>query len=133
MTNKNSRLPISVLPGDYTIIRLNSGSEIPEWVDRSRFYSITDTGEEFSVICSGEGLPEGYPHECSMKIFRIDRKLEFSETGIINSIAAPLAEKRIPIFTLSTFDTDYFLIKMEHALRAVEALKDYHDVDYYGW
>ncbi|HOP63977.1 MAG TPA: ACT domain-containing protein [Spirochaetota bacterium] len=127
------RLPITILPGDYTILRLPSGSEIPEWVDRSRFYSITDTKSEYSVICSGEGLPEEYPHECSMKIFKIEKKMEFSETGIISSITAPLAEKGVPVFTLSTFDTDYFLIKMEHALRAVEVLKEFHDIDYYGW
>ncbi|HOP31158.1 MAG TPA: ACT domain-containing protein [Spirochaetota bacterium] len=127
------RLPLTILPGDYTIVKLPSGSEIPDWVDRTRFYSITDTGDEYSVICAGEGLPETYPHECSMKIFKVDKQLEFSETGVISSIAAPLAEKKIPIFTISTFNTDYILIKMEHAYDAADVLKDYHDVDYYSW
>lgn len=127
------RLKIKILPGDYTVFKLPPGSEIPPWVDRTRFYSITDTGEEMSVICSGEAVPEVYPHECSMKIFKIDQELEFSMTGILNSVTSPLAEKKIPVFTVSTFSTDYFFIKMEHASRAVEALEQLHDIDYYGW
>ncbi len=127
------RLKIKILAGDYTIFKLPAGSAIPEWVDRKRFYSVTDTGEEMSIICSGEGTPEEYPHECSMKIFKIDAELEFSLTGVLNSITAPLAENRIPLFTLSTFNTDYFLIKMEHANSAVKALEPFHDIEYYGW
>lgn len=127
------RLPVTIMPGDYTIVKLQSGSEIPEWVDRTRFYSITDTGEECTVICAGEGLPENYPHECSMKIFRIEKRIEFSETGIISSIASPLAERKIPVFTISTFDNVYFFIKMEHAYEAADVLKDFHDIDYYSW
>ena len=127
------RLKIIILSGDYTIFKLPPGSGLPDWVDWNRFYSITDTGEETSIICSGEGSPEGYPHECSMKIFKIDAELEFSLTGILNSVTTPLAEKNIPVFTVSTFNTDYFFIKMEHANRAVEALQPFHDIDYYGW
>lgn len=127
------RLKIKILPGDYTIFKLPSGSDIPEWVDKTRFYSVTDTGEEMSVICSGEAAPEEYPHECSMKIFKIDAELEFSLTGVLNSVTSPLAENKIPVFTVSTYNTDYFLIKMEHAVRAAEALEPFHDIDYYGW
>ena len=127
------RLKIKILPGDFTIFKLPSGSIIPDWVDRGRFYSITDTGEEMSIICSGEGTPEEYPHECSMKIFKIDAELEFSMTGVLDSITAPLAENRIPIFTISTFNTDYIFIKMEHSTRAVQALEPFHDIEYYGW
>ena len=127
------RLKIKILPGDYTIFKLPSGAAIPEWVDKGRFYSITDTGEEMSIICSGEGTPEEYPHECSMKIFKIDAELEFSMTGVLNSLTAPLAENSIPIFTISTFNTDYIFIKMEHANRAVKALEPFHDIEYYGW
>ncbi len=115
------------------MLKLPSGSHVPEWVDKDRFYSITDTGEEMSVICAGEGTPEKYPHECSLKIFKIDSELAFSLTGIIHSVVAPLAEKNIPLFTVSTFSTDYFFIKMEHANKAVEALEPFHDIDYYGW
>lgn len=127
------RLKIKILPGDYTIFKLPSGSDTPDWVDKSRFYSITDTGEELSLICSGEGTPEDYPHECSMKIFKVDAELEFSMTGILNSITAPLAKQKIPVFTISTFNTDYIFIKMEHANRAVQALEPFHDIEYYGW
>lgn len=127
------RLKIKILPGDYTIFKLPSGSAIPEWVDKNRFYSITDTGEELSIVCSGEGTPEEYPHECSMKIFKVDAELEFSMTGILNSITKPLADNKIPVFTISTFNTDYIFIKMEHANRAVQALEAFHDIEYYGW
>ncbi len=127
------RLPITILSGDYTIVKIPSGSEIPEWVDRTRFYSITDTGDECTVVCAGEGLPESYPHECSMKIFKVDIELQFSDTAIISSVAPPLADREIPIFVLSTFDTVYFFIKMEHSYEAADILKEFHDIDYYGW
>lgn len=127
------RLKIKILPGDYTVFKLPAKTEIPEWVDRNRFYSITDTGEETSIICSGEGTPEDFPHECSMKIFKVDAELSFGLTGVLNSVTAPLAENSIPVFTISTFNTDYFFIKMEHANRAVDALSQFHDIDYYGW
>lgn len=127
------RLPITILSGDYTIVKIPSGSAIPEWVDRTRFYSITDAGDECTVVCAGEGLPEEYPHECSMKIFKIDMKLNFSDSGIISSVAAPLADHGIPIFILSAFGTVYFFIKMEHSYEAADILKEFHDIDYYGW
>ncbi len=127
------KLKIKILPGDYTIFKLPAGSKLPDWVDKTRFYSMTDTGEETSVICSGEGTPENFPHQCSMKIFKIDAEIDFSLTGVINSVTAPLAAKKIPLFSISTFNTDYFFIKMEHAERAVEALKPFHDIDYYSW
>jgi len=127
------RMTIKILPGDYTIFKLPSGSAVPQWVDRNRFYSITDTGEEMSIICSGEATPDTYPHECSLKIFKVEGELDFGLTGVLNSITTPLSENKIPLFTVSTFNTDYFFIKMEHANRAVEALKPFHDIDYYGW
>ena len=133
MKEKTIKLPITILPGSYTISRLPSGSAIPEWVDKNRFWSATDTGEEMSIICSGEAVPEDYPHRCSMKIFKINSKLDFDLTGILNAITTPLAEKGIPVFTVSTFDTDYFLIQMERANDAVEALSPYHEIDYYSW
>jgi len=123
------RLPISTLPGDYSIVKLPSGSDIPHWVDRSSFYSISDTGDEFSVVCAGGVVPEGYIMESGMKLFRIDKKLEFSETGIISSIALPLAESGISIFVISTFNTDYFLIRKDCCHKAAEILREYHDID----
>ena len=133
MQNNKGRLPITILPGDYTILQMQPGSDIPDWVDKNMFWSVTDTGEEMTVISSGESVPDGYPHKCSMKIFKIDCKLDFHLTGILSSITAPLAEAGIPIFAISTFDTDYIFIEMEKAYEAAAVLSEYHDIDYYSW
>lgn len=123
------RLKIKILPGDYSVFKLPSGSQVPDWVNRTGFYSITDTGEELSIISSGKAGDENCPCESGMTLFKIDAELDFSLTGILNSVTAPLADNKIPVFTLSTFNTDYFLVRTEYVDKAVDALEQFHDID----
>jgi len=74
-------------------------------------------------VCA-EGLaPEGTKCESGWRIFQVAGPLEFSLTGILAAIAAPLANAGVSIFAISTFDTDYVLVKEENLARAVEALR----------
>ena len=83
-----------------------------------------NTDKEFSLVCETDLVPDGYTdREDGWKAFRIDGQLDFSLVGILAPIAGILAEERIGIFALSTFDTDYILIKKENEKRAASALE----------
>ncbi len=106
----------------YVICRLPPDSPIPEWSMSSGFFSITRTIEEFSIVCEMGLVPEGVKAESGWRIFQVEGTLDFSLTGILASIANPLADAKVSIFAISTFDTDYVLVKQESLEKAREAL-----------
>lgn len=93
------------------VCRLEPQSEIPAWALKSRFFSITKTFDELSVVCEQTVVPANVKAETDWKGFRVVGTLDFSLTGILAAIANPLAQEKISIFAISTFDTDYVLIK----------------------
>jgi hypothetical protein len=93
------------------VCRLEPQSEIPAWAYTSRFFSITKTADELSVVCEPSVVPTNVKAETGWKGFRVVGTLDFSLTGILAAIANPLAQEKISIFAISTFDTDYVLIK----------------------
>ena len=106
------------------VCRLVPQSEIPVWVGKSRFYSITKTSDELSIVCEQALVPADMKAETDWKGFRVVGTLDFSLTGILAAIANPLAQEKISIFAISTFDTDYVLIKSptwDHAKRVLSA------------
>lgn len=119
----SKNLNFKVLKGLYSVCRLDNGVEIPEWVNKSEFYSITKTDNELSIVCCQEGLPEFVKSEKDWKIISIDGQLDFSLIGIISKISSLLAQNGISIFVISTFDTDYFMVKEENFDKTVELLK----------
>ena len=85
--------------------------------------SITRTAEELSVVCSPEAVPEGVSHEPGWRALTVDGPLDFSLTGVLASLAGPLAEAGIPIFVVSTYDTDWLLVQAERLDAAVAVLR----------
>ena len=82
------------------------------------------TDEELSLVCRTEVVPrETLAREDGWRAFRVQGVLDFSLSGILARLSAVLAEKKIGIFAVSTYDTDYILVKQENRDRAVEALK----------
>jgi hypothetical protein len=104
-------MQLSILDKTFAICRLSINSEIPTWLDQNHFWSITKTSEELSVVCLNEGIPDDVKSERSWKVIKVEGPLDFGLTGILASIANPLAEAKISIFSVSTFDTDYILVK----------------------
>ena len=111
-------LILSVLPGTFAICRMEAGSETPEWVHASSFLSVTRTSEELSVVCDQDLVPEGVKAARDWAAFKVEGPLDFSLTGIVASIATVLAAQQIPIFVISTFDTDYILVQRRDFDRA---------------
>jgi hypothetical protein len=97
---------------------------VPEWVLCGAFFSVTSTAEELSIVCSGAQVPSDIVHENGWACLKLHGPFPFSETGILASFVRPLSKRAIPIFAVSTFDTDYVLVKQEWVEKAVQALRD---------
>src|SRR5581483_10397496 len=117
------RLTIAVHPGFYAICRLDPKAEMPSWVPRKGFCSITRTAEELSIVCEEHGVPADAPAERGRRLLRIEGTLPFSLAGVVASVASPLAEAQISLFVIATYDTDYLLIREGDLERAVATLE----------
>jgi hypothetical protein len=105
------------------VCRLDAGSDVPSWVDQSReFTSVTRTMDELSVVCARDDVPEGVPMEGPWRAFRVKGPIVMTLIGIVAALANPLAAAGIPIFAISTFDTDYILVHEPDFDAAVGAL-----------
>ena len=116
-------LILSVLPDTYAICRLSSDAAIPAWSSDSPFYSITRTPDELSILCQAEFVPVEVKAERDWRVLQVEGPLDFSLTGVIASLSTPLAKAYISIFVISTYDTDYILVKTENINEAVLVLK----------
>jgi hypothetical protein len=116
------KLTLKLLPERLAVCRLDSDAALPSWIDESGFYSITRTNEELSVVCSEERIPPDARSEAGWRCFKVEQPLDFSEIGIIFSITQPLAENGVSIFIISTFITDYFLVKEKDLAKAIDVL-----------
>lgn len=115
---------LTALPDRLGICRLDPDAALPDWLSRSAFFSVTRTPEELSVITAASALPEGLTCSRGWRCFRVEGPLDFSLTGVLASLAAPLAEAGISIFAVSTHDTDYVLVReaqFEEAARVLAA------------
>ena len=101
------QLKFRQLPGTYAIVRLVPDAPVPDWAAKGDFTSITRSADELSIVCPSDNLPP-FP---------------FTQTGVLLSFIEPLSTNGIPIFAISTYDTDYVLIPEEHA-RAIDVLRE---------
>ena len=125
-----SRLTLSVLPERLAICRLQANSAIPDWALYSpQLTSITRTQDELSIVCPESDAPEGISVEKGWNAFKVEGPLGFSLTGILASLATPLAEANISIFAVSTFETDYLLVKADKLGQAVKVLSRFCNLE----
>ena len=95
---------------------------IPDWAQKSNFFSITRTSDELSIVCSQDNIPNDIKCEKDWRILKIEGPLDFSLIGILASISTILAQTGISIFAISTYDTDYILVKNNDIDAAVKSL-----------
>jgi len=113
---------LRLLAGRFAVCRLAVDARVPEWA-AGDFSSVTRTPDELSAVCREDAVPDGVKCERGWRVFQVAGPLEFSLTGVLAAIAGPLADAGVSIFAISTFDTDYVLVKDEVLAKAVEALK----------
>jgi hypothetical protein len=109
------------LPGSYAIVRLDPNAPIPDWATKGEFTSITRTAEELSIVCLADNVSKeiASPRWICLKL---EGPFPFSQTGVLLSFIAPLSNRGIPIFAISTYDTDYVLVQQEFADATFQAL-----------
>jgi hypothetical protein len=122
--SQRPRLPLDLLPDTLAICRLDAAARVPDWArGGARFVTISRTPDELSITTLESAVPEGVRCERPYRALRVRGPLPLDLIGILASIADPLAEAGLSIFAVSTFDTDYVLVKagdLESAVRALE-------------
>ena len=111
-------IKLLTLAGDYAISRVAAHDPIPAWADGEGFVSISRTDEELSVVCLADRVPAGVRSDAGWTCSKLVGPFAFHETGIALAVIEPLSEAGIGIFLVSTFDTDYLLVKSSDANRA---------------
>lgn len=119
---KIKRLNLTVLPDRYGICRLEPDISVPDWVYKSSFFSVTRTPDELSVVCTEALIPDDKSSNKGWRCLKVQGPLDLSETGILSSLALPLARAGVSIFAMSTYDTDYLLVKEGSLIKAIESL-----------
>ncbi len=136
MSNKSGvpdPLSLITLSGDFTLHRLPPDVEIPAAALKADFYALTRTADELSLVCPA-GIPvPGARSEGGWSALKVEGPLDFALTGVLARLSGALAAAGVSVFAVSTFDTDYLLVKSVDLPRAVDALRGAgHSVDGQG-
>ncbi len=125
MTPTTHPLTLRLFAETLAIARLASNAGVPDWIFGNDFLSITRTRRELSIICRDEAVPADVSEvQRGFRALAVTGTLDFDEIGIIAALSAPLAEAGVPIFGVSTYDTDHILIHestLEAGLAALRA------------
>lgn len=116
------KLHLSILENLFTIHRFPPDHEIPAQIFGNEFYTVSKTGDELSIVCSASIQLNSEKSETDWSCIKVVGPLDFSLTGILADISSVLAGAGISIFAISTFDTDYILVKSEKLPLAKKAL-----------
>jgi uncharacterized protein len=117
------KLTISLLPDEFVVCRLPGDAASPAVVTGGPFFSVTASAEEISVVCRASDAPEGATIEPGWRVFVVDGPLDFSLVGVLNSMLTPLVDAKVPVFAMSTYTTDYVLVREKDVRPATTALK----------
>jgi hypothetical protein len=112
------------------VCRFAPDAALPAWVlhASAEFWSITRTPHELSVVCSEDDLPPSVDQqvEKDWRAFEVVGPLPFGLTGVVSGLTAPLAAAGIPVFVVSTYDTDYVLVRAVDFVKAHGVLAGLH-------
>lgn len=112
------------LPGPYAVVRLPSDAAVPDWATKSDFTSITRTAHELSIVCSAANLPQDSAPGPRWICLKLEGPFPFSQTGVLLSFIKPLSDNAVPIFAISTYDTDYVLVQEEYVGVTLRVLQE---------
>jgi hypothetical protein len=125
------KLTVHVRPGGYTVLRLPGDAPLPASLlePADGLVSVSRTADETSVVCPAERAFPAPQVEQGWRLLTVSGPLEFTLTGIMAALSGALAAAGVPLFAMSTFDTDHLLVRDDDLVRASQALRDAgHDV-----
>jgi 8-oxo-dGTP pyrophosphatase MutT (NUDIX family) len=123
LAGTSRRLALHVLDGALAITRLDPHEPIPTWAAGQPLLAIVRTMDELSIVSLADAVPEGVRAGRGWRALRVEGPFDLAETGVLSALAAPLAAAAIPVFAVSTFDTDYLLVREADVSRAADALR----------
>ncbi|MGA3348329.1 MAG: ACT domain-containing protein [Candidatus Sulfotelmatobacter sp.] len=107
----------------YAVVRLAPDASIPGWATRGDFTSISRTSDELSIVCPIKNIPGEYASSPRWVCLKLEGPFSFSQTGVLLSFIEPLSNNGVPIFAISTYDTDYILIQEQTRELAIQLLE----------
>ena len=117
------RLSLATMKETMAICRMEPHEGIPAWIVESPFFAVTRTEDELSLVCPEQRVPRKIKSNRGWCCLKIQGPIALSETGVLASLTGPLAKAGISVFVVSTFDTDYLLIKKKNLVRATGVLR----------
>lgn len=117
------QIAVTIVHGNFSIHRLASDAEIPDAVLKEPFYAVLRSDAELSLVCSASIDIRAQQTSSGWACLKVAGPLDFNMTGIIASLSTALSDASIPVFVVSSFDTDYLLVNGENLDKALEALR----------
>ncbi|NUM45737.1 MAG: ACT domain-containing protein [Anaerolineales bacterium] len=114
---------LRVLADRLAVCRVDRAEAVPGWAGGTGLFSVTRTADELSLVCEEARVPASVTAERGWRALMVQGPLEFSMVGVLAALAGVLAEARVSIFVLSTYDTDYVLVKETQLEGTLEALQ----------
>ena len=120
---KTKKLTLTILPGKFGICHFDKKSPIPDWArEETNFTSITRTSDELSIISPQDKIPCGVLAEKNWRAFKVKGPLGFVLTGVVSSLSKPLADAKISILYVDTYETSYLFVEDKNLDKAQKIL-----------
>ena len=117
-------LNLSILEPSFAVCRLDKADPDIATGLEGPFSSLSVTEDEISLVCVESAAPEGADVEGGWRCLKVEGPLNFSEVGILSSLTTTLADAGVSLFAISTWETDYLMVKEETLARALEVLSE---------
>ena len=117
-------LNISIIPSTFSVCRLPQDTAVPSWALQSKWFSITKTDDELSIVCCSSDVPtsDTIVVEGHWRALKVLGPLDFSLVGVLANLSSAMANNGISIFAISTYDTDYILVKEKQLNASIACL-----------
>jgi uncharacterized protein len=116
-------LKLRTVRGSFGVAQLAVDADVPTWAYGPGFFTVSRTDEELSIVCLSDRIPGGVTVEHGWACLQLVGPFEFTLTGILLAVLQPLALAGVGIFAISTFNTDYVLVKEANHTTAIDALR----------
>lgn len=118
-------MKLIVHSGVYSVCQLAPDASIPAIANVSGLLSITRTRDELSIVCESQSAPtDCRARQNDFRVLEVEGPLDFSMTGVLSKFLSPLAASQISVFTISTYNTDYVLLRSHDLDRAIGVLDE---------